>query len=60
MFEFIIYLKVIKNDIFLDNTLKEAIDVYIIIIKFNIVIITKASIAIILIFIAIILIFYLI
>ena len=50
MFRFIIYLRIIEYDIFLNNFLKKMKNVYIIIVIFFIIIIIKASIYIIIIF----------
>ena len=50
MFKFIIYLKIIKYDVFLNNFLKKMKNIYFIIIIFFITIITKMNIYIIIIF----------
>ena len=50
MFEFIIHLKIIKHDIFLNNIFKQSKDFYLIIIEFNIAINAKTNTFIIIIF----------
>ena len=50
MFKFIIYLKIIKHDAFLNNILKQSKNFYLIIIEFNIIINAKTNISIIIIF----------
>lgn len=50
MLRFVIHLKIIKHNVFLNNTFKQSKDFHLITIKLNIVVITKTNILIIIIF----------